>query len=162
MADSLKTVSDLIESCANRCRTAQSEHTALSRAHDTLAQLHSKIRNAAADGDVDKMRELAGSLEPAHGEARRLHRAVADAHDGISRSLEAAQLAVRAAADEAESAAYIEPTHKTGAQTSDGFSLNGNGTPPRDYSPEGIRQRDQRVGVELGYRAKIEALRGRH
>ena len=159
-SDAMKAAAGSIESCLDRHATVRADHAALGKAHDNLRELHSQLRAATTDGDVAKMRALCASLETAHGEATRLHRSVADGHDAITCGLDAAALAVRGAADAAAAEKYIEPTHLDGVQTSSGdHTLNGNGAkPPRAYTVEDIRRRDQEVGVELGYLSKIRAM----
>jgi len=131
----LKQASTSLDTCATRCRAAQAQHAALG-AH--LAEL---------DGDTGR-------------KAREAHRDLGTAHDALSRSIESASLAVRGARDTVGAdSSYVEPTHgpQGGEQVDQSYS-NG---PPRDLSPEAQRARAQRAGTELGYRAKIAALRGR-
>jgi len=102
----------------------------------------------------EHLQDLGGSLAASGDEARAQHARCLTRHDALGRSLEAAQLAVRGAQDGVGADSYVEPTH--GPQG--GSQVNPNG-PPRDFSPEAIRERDQRAGIELGYRAKINAMR---
>lgn len=134
----LKQASTSLDTCATRCRAAQAAHAALG---EHLAEL---------DGDTGR-------------KARQAHRDLGDAHDALSRSIESAALGVKGAQDAAAGTDYIEPTHNPdkqgGSQVTQSHSDAGG--PPRDFSPEAIRERDQRAGIELGYRAKIAALRAR-
>jgi hypothetical protein len=129
----LKQAATSVDTCATRCRAAQAAHAALG---EHLAQL---------DGDTGR-------------KAREAHRDLGTAHDALSRSIESASLAVQGAQDAAGADSYVEPTH--GPQGGSQVEMSHSG-PPRDFSPEAIRERDQRAGIELGYRAKLAALRAR-
>jgi len=148
-SDSLKKASDSLDSCAERCRAVSTEHEFLKAIHDNIRGLHAQIPDEG----------LRNRLNAEMGSAAGAHKNVADGHDALGRSLEAAQLAVRGAADAAEGDDYIEPTHDTEHQG--GVQGSGPGRLTKSFTPEAIRERDQRRGIEFGYLAKIEALRKR-
>jgi hypothetical protein len=130
----LKQASTSLDTCSTRCRAAQAQHAALG------AHL------AGIEGDEGR-------------KARAAHRDLGDAHDALSRSIESASLAVRGARDTVGAdSSYVEPTH--GPQGGEQVDQSQSG-PPRSFTPEAIRERDQRAGIELGYRAKLAALRAR-
>lgn len=129
----LKQAATSVETSAARCRAAQAQHAALG------AHL------AGIEGDEGR-------------KARQAHRDLGDAHDSLSRSIESASLAIRGAQDTASGDPYVEPTH--GPQGGSQVEMSNSG-PPRDFSPAAIRERDQRRGIEVGYLAKIAAMRGR-
>jgi hypothetical protein len=148
-SDSLKKASDSLDSCVERCRAVSGEHNFLKTLHDNIRSLHAQV------GDEGLRNRLNAEL----GQATQAHKNVADGHDGLRRGLEAAQLAVRGAADAAGADDYVEPTHDTDSQG--GTYGSGPGRITKSFTPEAIRERDQRRGIELGYRSKIEALRRR-
>ena len=109
----------------------------------------------------EHLQDLGGSLAASGDETRAQHARCLTRHDALGRSLEAAQLAVRGAQDAAQSdAGYVEPTHDAAGQGGSQVTQSQSG-PPRNFSAEAIRERDQRAGIELGYRAKIATMRRR-
>ena len=148
-SDNLKKASDSLDSCVERCRAVSAEHRFMGTIHDNVRKLHAQLGEG----------ELRTRLEAEMGAAAQAHKNVADGHATLGRSLEAAQLAVRGAADAAGVDDYIEPTHDTEHQG--GTHGSGPGRVTHSFTPEAIRERDQRRGILLGYRAKIEALRKR-
>lgn len=133
----LKQAAASVDTCATRCRAAQAQHAALG-AH--LAGL---------EGDTGR-------------KARQAHRDLGDAHDALSRSIESAGLAVKGAQDAASAnTEYIEPTHDSDGQGGSQVTQSHSDAagPPRDFSPEAIRQRDQRRAVEHAYEIR-RRLRG--
>jgi hypothetical protein len=165
MSDAMTQAQDCLSRCVERFRGVQDDHIALGKAHATLASLHREMRDSISSGDPARMRAVCAATEIAMGKCAAAHRDVAAGHDALTRGLDATSLALRAAADDAAVKPYVEPTHLTGTGNSGGdLTLNGNGTtpPPRALTAEEIRRRDQAIGVELGYRAKIAALRNRH
>ena len=140
----LKQASQSIDRCVDRCRSVAGEHQFAGSVHDTLRSLHAQVPDEA----------LRGRLQSEMGSLAQLHKNVAQGHDQLRRGLEAASLAV-GGAQYAVGDPYVEPDH--GPQG--GTQVNPYG-PPRGFSAEEIRQRDQRAGIELGYRAKLKAMRG--
>jgi hypothetical protein len=154
-SDSLKKVSASLDSCVERCRAVSGDHSFLKTIHDNMRSLHAQIPDEG----------LRNRLNAEMSSAAQAHKNVADGHDQLTRGLEAAQLAVRGAADAAGGGDYVEPTHdlehQGGAQVSDGRVTGAlPGDSPRSFTPEAIRERDQRRGIEAGYLAKIKAMRG--
>jgi hypothetical protein len=148
-SESLKKASDSLDTCVERCRAVSGEHTYLKTVHDNIRSLHAQV------GDEGLRNRLNTEL----GQATQAHKNVAAGHEQLTRGLEAAQLAVRGAADAAGGESYTEPTHDTESQG--GTYGSGPGRITKSFTPEAIREREQQRGIELGYRAKIEALRRR-
>jgi hypothetical protein len=155
-SDSLKKASAALDTCAARCRAVSGDHTFLGKIHDTIGSLHAQIPDAV----------LRDRLNAEMGSAAQAHKNVADGHAQLGRVLEAARLAVSGAADAVGGDDYVEPTHdlehQGGAQVSDG-RVTGSlpGDSPRSFTPEAIRERDQRRGIEGAYLAKIRTMQGR-
>jgi hypothetical protein len=146
-SDSLKKASDSLDSCVERCRAVSGDHAFLKTIHDNIRSLHAQV------GDEGLRNRLNAEL----GQATQVHSNVAAGHDQLTRGLEAAQLAVRGAADAAGADSYTEPTHgpQGGSQVDQSHSADS----PRGFSLEDIRRRDQARGCEAGYLAKIKAMR---
>jgi hypothetical protein len=148
-SDSLKKASDSLDSCVERCRAVSGDHAFLKTIHDNIRSLHAQIPDEG----------LRNRLNGEMGSATQAHKNVAAGHDQLRRGLEYAQLAVRGAADAAGADSYVEPTH--GPQGGSQVDQSNSAGPPRGFSPEAIRQRDQRRGIEMGYLAKLRAMQGR-
>ena len=165
MSDALQAASDQLDVCQARCDSTRSDHAALGKSHDVLRDFHKQLTSAAADGDVGKARALCDSMGTALRETKRCHDDLGTDHDGLQRALDAAKLAVQGARDASGSEAWADPTgimaqDEAGGLTTSGPSATGN--PPRSYSPESIRERDQRAALEHCYAARVNGLRGRH
>ncbi len=110
---------------------------AAAREHASAIGDHARKALAAhVDGDGSATRRHLREVAAAHAKLR-------DAHDAIARS-------IRDEPDGHDPA--VNPSAAMGAQTSAGQS-------PRDYSPEAIRQRDQRASIEAAYKRRV-ALEG--
>jgi hypothetical protein len=145
----LKQASDAVAGCMDQCRAVSAQHSGVTNLHDDLRSLHGQIPDS----------NLRAQLAAKMGAVATTHKAVADGHDQLTRGLEAAQLAVRGAADAAGADGYVEPTH--GPQGGSQVDQSHSDGAPRDFSPAGIRERDQRRGCEAGYLAKLRAMQGR-
>jgi hypothetical protein len=103
-----------------------------SRQHAQALATHLKRAGTAhAEGDD-------ATVKRCHQAATRACSALDAAHDSLERSL--------SESDEINPAA--NPTAAQGAQVSNGQS-------PRSYTPEEIRQRDQRTSVDAAYRRRM-------
>jgi hypothetical protein len=150
MSDTLTQADQSLDACMERCRAVQAEHSTLSAIHESMRGLQAQIP------DPHLREQIAAAMASANAS----HQRVAAGHQALSRSLEAAQLAVRGAAAEADG--YTEPTHGDVQGKTYGSGegrITGESGPPRGFTLEEIRQRDQRRGIEAGYLAKIKALR---
>ena len=108
------------------------------RKHAQAIAAHLKrARNAHANGDD-------AELQRCHRAAAASCGALDDAHDSLERALEPD-----------DDGSYIEPTHGPQAGSQVDQSHSG---PPRSYTAEERRQRDQLAGCRAGYDAKRRAM----
>jgi hypothetical protein len=79
---------------------------------------------------------------------QRCHRAASASCEALDSAHDALERALSGPDD------YIEPTHNT-APGAQGGAQTSSGREPRSYTPEEIRQRDQRTSVDAAYRRRI-------
>lgn len=114
----------------------------------TTAALNRAREHAATIGEHAKL-GLAAEVDGDSTAARRHLRAIAAAHTKLEGAHDAIDRSLASASGEDP---ITNPTGAMGAQTSSGQS-------PRDSSPEAVRLRDQRAGIDAAYRRRV-ALEG--
>lgn len=156
MRKAIQDIDAATDNAISRHAETRAEHTATDQMHAKVQDLHKQLRGALDVGNLQGAKTLMGSVDSAMQDARGSHGIVATKHDQVARSLDAVKLAV-AGADTDEG--YSEPTSDTESQG--GTFGSGPGRITKSFTPEAIRERDQRRGIEAGYLAKIRAMQGR-
>lgn len=169
MSKTLTDLADALDTSSARCTRAQEHHQALRDSHAARRGLISQLTQAANNPDPAALKDIAGKLGAATEAEGQAHQRLVDAHDGLRRGLDAAKLALdghKGELDSAKGQAADDPT-QTGKGTSAGTGPAGVGvssgfaTKSLPLTVAEIRAQDQAIGCEIGYRAKIDAMRAR-
>lgn len=145
-----------LEKAAAHHTEARSTHADVRVGIERVRDLVTRALTAHTADDHAKVKRHLNDIAAEAKLSGERHTDTASSHSATRRAMEAAQRSLKRAVEEAAPAEHdpvANPTAAMGAQTSNGQS-------PRDYSPEAIRERDQRRAVEFCHARRLEQLKG--